>query len=634
MANDRRLDVTEFDFDDIKANLITFLKAQTDFKDYDFEGSGMNILLDTLAYNTHYLGYNMSMLANEMFLDSSALRSSIVSHAKTLGYEVDSCRAPTADVNVILNDPAKVTATISAGSVFTTSVNQVDYQFVTIADITATTTGVEVPFNNLKIYEGTYLTSRYTVDSSDVSQRFLLTDNRADTKTLTVKIQTSSTDTTTTTYTRATDITQLTGTSEVYFLQEVEAGKFEVYFGDGVVSSALSDGNIVLLQYVVTNKADANGASSFSSSGAIDGVTDITVTTVNGATGGAEFESLNSIKLAAPLDYASQGRCVTSEDYKVFAKKLFPQTQTVQVFGGEGGSYNPSSGVTSDPEYGRVFICIKSTTGNNLTTGQKAQLVSDFQKYNVASITPVIVDPETTWIFLNTTFKFDSNKTTKEKSTLVTEVETKLVDYNDTKLKSFNEVFRHSYVSGVVDDTDTSILSNVTTVSLAKTFKPTLDSSVGYNIYFNNAFYNPHSGHNASAGGIITSSGFKVSGDATNEQFFDDDGEGNLRTYYIVGNVRTYSDTTAGTVNYSTGKVTINAMTLTSISNVDGLTSTSIRITAIPSSKDIVPVRNQILEIDFENTTVTGEVDTVAVGDTGAGATYTTTASYTTTKSY
>ena len=234
MANDRRLDVTEFDFDDIKSNLKTFLKAQTDFKDYDFEGSGINILLDTLSYNTHYLGFNLSMVANEMFLDSSTLRSSIVSHAKTLGYEVDSCRAPTADVNVILNDPAKVTATISAGSVFTTSVNQVDYQFVTIADITATTTGVEVPFNDLKIYEGTYLTTRYTVDSSDVSQRFLLTDNRADTTTLTVKVQTSATDTTTTTYTRATDITQLTGTSEVYFLQEVEVGKFEVYFGDGV----------------------------------------------------------------------------------------------------------------------------------------------------------------------------------------------------------------------------------------------------------------------------------------------------------------------------------------------------------------------------------------------------------------
>jgi len=235
---------------------------------------------------------------------------------------------------------------------------------------------------------------------------------------------------------------------------------------------------------------------------------------------------------------------------------------------------------------------------------------------------------------LNTAFKYDSNKTTKEKSTLASEVESKLVDYNDTKLKSFNEVFRHSYVSGVVDDTDTSILSNVTTVTLAKTFKPTLNSSVGYNVYFNNSFYNPHSGHNASAGGIITSSGFKVSGDATNEQFFDDDGEGNLRSYYMVGNVRTYTDTTAGTVDYSAGTIKTNAINLTSVSNVDGLTSTSIRITAIPSSKDIVPVRNQILEIDFENTTVTGEVDTVAVGDTGAGATYTTTTSYTTTKSY
>ena len=634
MANDRRLDVTEFDFDDIKANLKTFLKAQTDFKDYDFEGAGINILLDTLAYNTHYLGFNMSMIANEMFLDSSTLRSSIVSHAKTLGYEVDSCRAPTATINVILNDPAKVTATMSAGTVFNTSLNQIDYQFVTIADVTATTTGVEVPFNDLKIYEGTYITTRYTVDTSDVSQRFLLTDNRSDTATLTVKVQNSATDTTTTTYTRATDITQLTGTSEVYFLQEVEAGKFEVYFGDGVVSNALSDGNIVFLEYVVTNKADANGSTTFSSSGAIDGVTDITITTVNAATGGTEAESLSSIKLAAPMDYASQGRCVTSEDYKVFAKKLFPQTQTVQVFGGEGGSYNPSSGVTSDPEYGRVFVCIKSTTGNNLTSGQKAQLITDFKKYNVASITPVIVDPETTWIFLNTTFKFDSNKTTKEKSTLVSEVEAKLIDYNETKLKSFNEIFRHSYVSGVVDNTDTSILSNITTVTLAKTFKPTLNSAIAYNVYFNNPFYNPHSGHNASAGGIITSSGFKISGDATNEQFYDDDGEGNLRTYYMVGNVRTYTNKTAGTVNYSTGTVTTKAINITSISNVDGLASTVIRITAIPSSKDIVPVRNQILEIDFANTTITGEVDTVAVGDTGAGATYTTTTSYTPTSSY
>ena len=634
MAANRRLDITEFDFDDVKANLKTFLKAQTDFKDYDFEGSGINILLDTLAYNTHYLGFNMNMLANEMFMDSSSLRSSIVSHAKTLGYEVDSARAPFAEVNVVLNDSSKSTATMTAGTKFNTTVDNVDYQFVNIADVTASSTGTEIPFNNLKIYEGTYVTVRYTVDSSDVNQRFILTDKRSDTTTLTVKVQNSSSDSTTTTYTKTSDISTLTSLSEVYFLQEVEAQKFEVYFGDDVLSKALSDGNIVILQYIVTNKSASNGASVFTSSGAIDTVTDITVTTVNRASGGTEGETLNSIKLNAPLDYAAQGRCVTSEDYKLFAKKLFPQTQAVMVFGGESGSFDPSLGVISTASYGRVYISIKSTTGNNLTEAQKVQLVSDFQKYNVASITPVIIDPEITYIILDVYFKYNSNKTTKEKSTLVSNVTTTITDFNDSKLKSFNNVFRHSQLSSLIDDTDTSILNNVTNVTLSKKITPTLNTATGYNVYFNNALYNPHSEHNKSTGGITTSSGFLVSGDATNEQFFDDDGDGNLRRYYLVGAVRTYTDETAGTIDYSTGDVKINSLNITSISDVDDVSSTTIRITSIPDSKDIVPVRNQILEIDMTNTTVTGEIDTIAVGAAGASSSYTTSTSYTPTKSY
>ena len=634
MAVNRRLDVTEFDFDDVKANLKTFLKAQTEFKDYDFEGSGMNILLDTLAYNTHYLGFNMNMLANEMFIDSSSLRSSIVSHAKALGYEVDSARAPFAEVNVVLNYSSKNTATMTAVTKCNTTVDNVDYQFVNIADITASSTGIEIPFNNLKIYEGTYVTVRYTVDSSDVNQRFILTDKRSDTTTLTVKVQTSSSDSTTETYTKASDISTLTSSSEVYFLQEVEAQKFEVYFGDGVLSKALSDGNIVILQYVVTNKSESNGASLFTSSGAIDTVTDITVTTVNTASGGTEGETLNSIKLNAPLDYAAQGRCVTSEDYKLFAKKLFPQTQAVMVFGGESGSFDPSLGVISTASYGRVYISIKSTTGNNLTQAQKDQLVSDFQKYNVASITPVIIDPEITYIILDVSFKYNSNKTTKEKSTLVSNVTTTITDFNDSKLKSFNNVLRHSQLLGLIDDTDSSILNNITNVTLYKKITPTLNTATGYNVYFNNVLYNPHSEHNKSSGGITTSSGFLVSGDATNEQFFDDDGGGNLRRYYLVGTVRTYSDETAGTIDYSTGHITVNSLNITSISNVDDVASTTIRITSIPDSKDIVPVRNQILEIDMTNTTVTGEIDTIAVGSAGASSSYTTSTSYTPTKSF
>jgi len=634
MANNRRVDITEFDFDDVKTNLKTFLKAQTDFKDYDFEGSGMNILLDTLAYNTHYLGYNMNMLANEMFIDSSSLRSSIVSHAKTLGYEVDSCRAPYAEVNVVLNDSGLSTATMSAGTKFNTTLNQIDYQFVNIAAVTASSTGLEIPFKNLKIYEGTYITTRYTVDSTDVNQRFLLPEERADTSTLTVKIQNSSTDTTQTTFSKATDISALTTTSEVYYLQEVEASQYEVYFGDGVLSKAISDGNIVLLQYVVTNKDAANGSSTFTSAGAIDTITDITVTTVEAAVGGTEAEALKSIKLNAPLDYASQGRCVTSEDYKLFAKKLFPQTQAVMVFGGEAGSYDPTLGVTSTASYGRVYISIKSTTGNNLTTAQKEQLIADLQKYNVASITPVIIDPEITYLILNVNFKYDSNKTTKEKSELVTDINSTLSDFNNNELKSFGSLFRHSVVTGLIDDTHTSILSNITNVTLTKNFTPTLNASTGYNVYFNNPLYNPHAEHNKSGGGIITSSGFKVSGDATNEQFFDDDGDGNLRRYYIEGITRNYQDSTAGTVTYSTGDIKINAINVTSLSDIDGSSSTVIRLTTVPSSKDIVPVRNQILELDLVNTTIQGEIDSIAVGDTGASSTYTTSTSYTTTQSY
>jgi len=636
MANvtNRRLDVSEFDFDDIKLNLKTFLKAQTTFKDYDFEGSGMSSLLDVLAYNTHYLGFNLNMVANEMFLDTSTLRSSIVSHAKTLGYEVDSCRAPYADVNVVLNDASKGSATMPAGTVFTTKVNNIDYQFVTVADMTKASSGPYIAFNDIKIYEGTYVTSRYIVDYTSVDQRFILPEDASDTSTLTVEVQNSSTDTTSTTFTKATDISLLTETSSVYYIQEVEAGKFEVYFGDGVVSKKLSDGNIVFLKYVVTNKADANGASTFTSSGAIDTVTSVTVTTLNKAIGGSAAESLTSIKLNAPLDYASQGRCVTAEDYKLFAKKLFPQTQAVMVFGGDVGSYDPSLGVTSIASYGRVYISIKSTTGNNLTVAQKDLLVSDLRKYNVASITPVIIDPEILYIILTVNFKFDSSRTTKEKDTLVTDVNSTLASYNNSSLKSFSEMFRHSYVSALVDDTNTAILSNVTNVTLAKFFTPVTGTTdnTGYNIYFNNAFYNPHSGHNKAMGGVIGSTGFLVGTDTT-ESFFDDDGAGNLRRYQ--GKVtKIYIDSTAGTVDYTTGHIKVNAIQITTVSDVDGLSSTKVRMTAIPSSKDIIPVRNQILELDMVNLSIDGTIDSIAVGDSGASSTYTTSSSYPSNTSY
>lgn len=631
LVNKKRLRVTELDFDQIKDNLKIFLKQQEEFKDYDFEGSGFNILLDTLAYNTHYLAFNANMLANEMFLDSASLRSSVVSHAKMLGYEVQSPRAAKATINVSIKTN-QASITMPAGTKFTTTYDGTTYNFVTANDIQKFKFGNSVNYDSIFVYEGTYVTTRYTADTSNLEQRFLLRDNRADTTTLTVKVQNSSSDSTTTTYTKATDITQLTSDSTVYFLQEVEGGKFEVYFGDGVVSKAIEDGNIVILNYVVSNKSQANGAFQFTPPGSIGGETDISIQTVLRAEGGAEAESIRSIKLNAPLDYATQGRAVTTSDYEVLVRRLFAQTQAVSVFGGEDGSFDPSLGVSSTPEYGKVFISVKSTTGANLTTTQKNQLVNDLSQYTVASITPVIVDPETTFIRLNISYNYDTSATTKLTTDLDAAVNTVLTNYNASTLQTFNSQYRSSEVQRLIDESDTAILNNTTNVKLSKFFTPTQGSTTSYYIPFNNSLLHPEDGYLAASGGIVTSSGFKVGTDTNTEFFFDDDGEGNLRRYALVGTTRSYFDSQAGTIDYTSGAIRINNINITAVSNVDGATSEQIRLVVTPSTNDIVPVRNQILEIDFVNTTINGKADTEAASgstftSSGSGASATTTVS-------
>ena len=631
-VNNRRLKVTELDFDNIKSNLKTFLKNQNQFKDYDFEGSGMNILLDTLAYNTHYLGFNANMVANEMFLDSASLRSSVVSHAKTLGYEVSSAKASTATLNISLSTDAAF-KTMPAGTTFTTSIDGTNYQFVTISDITSSNIGNNISFDSTEVYEGTYVTTKYLVDTSDVDQRFILTDPAVDTTTLTVKVQASASDTTTTTYTKAIDISQLTGASTVYYLQEIDKGRFEVYFGDGVISSGISDGNIVQLQYVVTNKTLANGASTFSSPSSIDGVTGITVTTVASASGGAEPETIDSIKLQAPLDYSSQGRAVTTSDYEGFVRRFFPNTQSVSIWGGEDGSYDSSTGVSSNPEYGKVFISIKSNTGQNLTSVQKSNLVSALAPYKVASVTPVVVDNETTFLILTTTVQYDSSSTTSTSSEIASLVTTTISDYNDSDLQNFNFPFRHSKLLGLIDNTDTSILNNTTTVIMAKFFSPTISVSQDHTINFSNKIFNPHPGHNSTAGGVIASTGFYLNNVTTTTYYFDEDGRGNLRVYYFVRGTRTYIDATAGTVDYANGIIKINAIIITGIAEVDNTTSSRVRITAVPDSYDVVPVRNQILQIDLVNTKVTTSVDATATTGVGYVTTQTSSGETTTTVS-
>ena len=390
----------------------------------------------------------------------------------------------------------------------------------------------------------------------------------------------------------------------------------------------------MFLDFVVSNKDLANGASVFTNAAVIEGISDVTVTTVSAADGGGERETISSIKFLAPLDYAAQGRCVTPNDYKTYTQKFFPQAQAIQVFGGEDGSWNPSTGVSSKPEYGRVFISIKSKSGNLLTTSQKTQLVKDLKQYNVASITPVIVDPDTTDIILQITFKYNSNITSKGKSTLVAQVNTSIEEWDKENLLDFNKPFRHSDLLRNIDNTDDSILSSSANVSLSKYITPTIDSSIAYTLSFNNNLYHPHTGHNSGAGGIVASTGFYITGNSTNKYFWDDDGNGNLRRYYLVGSIRTYADTTAGTIDYTTGIITTKAISISTIDNVDGVPSRRIRVTVVPNSKDIVPLRNQLLEIDFENTTIIGEIDTIAVSGQGGSSGYNAIGTTSETKSY
>jgi len=620
-STDKRLNVTELDFDDIKTNLKTFMRNQSEFTDYDFEGSGINALLDVLAYNTHYLSMNLNMAANESFLDTASIRSSVVSHAKTLGYIPNSPRAPIATIDITLNNiGALASATIPAGFVFNTTIDSVSYQFVTVSQHNTNVVDGIIKFTNIPIYEGTYVTNRYTVDTQNIEQKYILNDENADTTTLTVEVFNSASSTNSTTYTQATDITQVSATSEVFFLQESADNKFEIYFGDGVVGKKLSDGNIVRMKYVVTNRDAADGASSFTTSTAISGITNLSILTTGNANGGANRESIQSIKFNAPLDFASQGRAVTSNDYKSIIPKVYANTKSVQVYGGEDNDI---------PVYGRVYISIVPTQGS-ITASAKEQIVRDLKNdYTVTSVTPVIVDPEYIDIRLNVNFQYNSKNTVKTSETLTSNVRTVLTNYNTNTLGNFDSSFRHSLITSLVDNTDDAITSNITTVKLSKNFTPTLNKETKYTVPFTNAIYNPHGGHSSDIGGVVSSSGFTISGDE-NEMFLNDDGNGNVRLFYLTdGTTTTYKDSTAGTIDYDTGEIILTNFNITSISNIDGATSTSIRIIVTPDSNDVIGVRNQVLRLDTNNLTIGSNIDTIATGGSAAGVGVSTTSSYT-----
>ena len=613
-----KLTVSDLDFINIKQNLKSFLQSQTQFQDYDFEGSGLSILLDILSYNTHYMAYLANMSTNELYLDSADIRNNIVSLAKMLGYTPNSPRAPRASINIVVNDGTGTSITMAKGTTFDSKVNDVSYQYVTNEDITTTPIDGVFTFSNVTIYEGTLVKFKYTVDETDVDQKFVIPNANADTSTLKVSVQNSANDTTLSAYTLSSGYTGVDGSSKVYFIQEQRDGKFEVYFGDGVTGKKLENGNVVILEYVVTNKTDSNGANVFGLQGSVGGFTDVTITTNSSSQGGSEAEDNESVKFNAPLNFAAQDRAVTTTDYETLVKNIYPNALSVSAWGGEDDE---------TPRYGIVKIAIKPGSGSTLTDQTKLDIVNGLKPFNVASVKPEIVDPETTSVLLTTNAKYDAKATTKSKDTLKSDIISTITNYNTGTLQKFDSVFRHSKITGLIDDTDASILSNITTLKIRKSFSPSIAASAAYNVYFRNALYNPHSGHNMASGGILSSTGFKVTG-SNEEMFLDDDGNGNVRRFFLVSGVKTYANNTQGTIDYATGQVTLNSLNIASISNIRGAASTVVEITVVPASNDVVPVRDQIVEIDVANSLISVEEDSFVGGSAEAGVGYTTSSSY------
>ena len=609
-----RIEITDLDFDQVKDNFKTFLSQQTHFTDYNFEGSSMSVLMDLLAYNTHYLAFHANMLANEMFIDTSLTRASAVSHAKALGYLPSSPKASNTYIDItVRNVPiSQKSLVMSAGTSFTTTINDVSYNFVTISDHTATSdTGIFV-FSNVRIYEGTRVRYTYTVNSANLEQRFIIPAANVDTGTLVVSVQASTSDTTTEVYILNTDYTTITPTSLIYFLQEIENGKFEVYFGDGVNGKKPIDGNIVILDYVVTSGTLADGASAFTAETTIGGYSDISVVTTGGSTsGGGDAETVDSIKFNAPLKYAAQGRAVTPDDYKSIVPTVFTNIKSIQCWGGEDND---------PPIYGKVYIAIRPNTGTSLTNTTKTSIVTSLKKFNVASIIPEIVDPELLFLVLGVNIKYNSTLTTKAKSDIIALVETTISSFNTNNLQKFDSVFRHSNLLKSIDDTDVSILSSTATLKLKRIITPTINAITKYTISFNNTAYHPSASW---AQTVVESTGFYLDGNS-NEQFIDDDGNGNIRTFYLLGGTtKTITNAEAGTINYNTGEVVLTSFNIGATTNTNG----TIDVTIKPDSNDIIPVRQQVIEIDTVASIVTAEVDEFATGSATAGVGYTTSSS-------
>jgi hypothetical protein len=600
MATPTNLRVDELDFETIKENLKLFLKQQDQFLDVNFDASGINILLDVLAYNTYYNATYLNLAATENFLATAQRRNSVVNLARSLNY------TPRSRSSAKIYGTITLTATGSPTNVelptytrFEGTVDGTTYAFVTPEPVTLfNTTGSTYQETEVELVQGRFASERYVVDLNNPDQRFLINNSNVDTSTIRVRIQTSASDTTTRVFFNPDNVVEVTGTTLAYFLEEVEDGKFELIFGDNVVGRALDAGNIVYIDYIVSDGADANGISNLTLVSTVSGVTNATWVADDPAAGGEERESIERVRFNAPKFYAAQNRTVTTEDFLSLILRQ-PNVGSAAVWGGEDND---------PPQYGRVFIAIRPTTGTALTQFEKTAIIDTVIKpKKILTVQTEIIDPEFIFLTVTANIKFDPRLTTVTGESLRSSVIETIKKYNDDDLDQFSKYFRYSKLTKLIDNTERSILNNSITVRLRQEIPIQLGVGTRYEINFSNPINSVTRGRPATFPfGIvsqISTNGFTFQG---LPNCFLEENNGIIRVFRIVRTDIVGVAQNIGTIDYTTGKIILTNFAPNAFA--DG--GTTLRITAVPSELDILPLRGQILTIQDTDITVNITDDT------------------------
>ena len=588
--------VANLDFEDIKVALKDYMRAQTDFTDYDFEGSALSNLIDVLAYNTYYTAFNTNMVVNELFIDSATLRDNVVAIAKQLGYRPKSATSPTAYVSFTVsytNPTTDKEITLKKGTGFIATYDNNVYQYVTLDDVKAQVVNDVATFTDIPLKEGTQLVNTFTVNAALKGQRFILDNQNIDTNTIRVKVYPTG-GSFNEPYLIADNILGVDGTSKVFFLDEIEDERYEILVGDGVLGKELDDNTRIEVSYLTTSGPESNGVRTFVFSGVLENVNgstpaiSVNVISSVAAAGGEEIESTAKIKYTAPKAYGTQERAVTSQDYEAIVRKVYPATSDIIIFGGED---------QDPPEYGKVFISLKPKDASYITSLTKNQIVKELKKYVVASVEPKLVNPSILYVEVSSKIYYNGASTDQTVSQIRDKVITGVQSYLDTSdTEKFNGKFRHSKMVGVIDDSDNNINSNLTSVTMRKDFYPSLNSTFYYEVCFQNSFDKDCDEP------VLSSTGFRVTEYPNFDVYLEDrDSKIVLYTLDSVTGEKVVLDKEIGDIDYDKGELMMYSLTIIKGSFFDNRISVRVK----PKSNDIKALREVYLDVDVANSSFT-----------------------------